>query len=290
MAKKDIARLTAAEHRELASWARRYGGAWKKMLRTSRESGRLEGPALSAFNKIGPSGLIAYRLTMAPTENPHRACACKVANPRGIPRDSDSLYRMERVSLDAGGYDRFGEYFGRGAPLYAVTSPDGDVFHVRGGSRAAAMANFREEYKYRHSGKHRTARFYGEGRKVANPSKKPRKSRASGVTVAARRVKRAAAKHGVKLSAKQIAEARRERVFSYGADPLETRAAKLARMRSYSPEFRAMLASRADYEGENFDPRRPDTSLVHSRFMGSPKLPIRNPSRRRKAPKRRTAR
>lgn len=101
-----------------------------------------------------------------------RNAAKRTPNPRGTPKDADSLYRMERVSLNAGGYDRFGQYFGRGAPLYAVTSPDGDVFHVRGGSRAAAMANFREEYKYRHNGAHRSARFFGEGRKTANPSKR----------------------------------------------------------------------------------------------------------------------
>lgn len=109
--------------------------------------------------------------------------------------------------------------------------------------------------------------------------KKSRKSRASGVTVAARRVKRSAAKRGVKLSAAQIAEARRERVFSYMADPLEVRASQLARQRSYSPEMRAMLASRPNYEGMNFDPRRFDASRTHDRFMAAPKLPLRNPSR-----------
>jgi hypothetical protein len=109
--------------------------------------------------------------------------------------------------------------------------------------------------------------------------KKPRKSRASGVTVAARRVKRSAAKHGVKLSAAQIAEARRERVFSYMADPLEVRASQLAHQRSYSPEMRAMLASRPNYEGTNFDPRRFDASRTHDRFMSQAKLPLRNPAK-----------
>jgi hypothetical protein len=116
--------------------------------------------------------------------------ARKVANPRGTPRDADSLYRMERVSLDRGGYDRFGQYFGRGAPLYAVTSPDGDVFHVRGSSRAAAMANFREEYKYRHGGQHRTARFFGEGRKTANPSKRRKAPKRKPAAKPRRRAKR----------------------------------------------------------------------------------------------------
>lgn len=109
--------------------------------------------------------------------------------------------------------------------------------------------------------------------------KKPRKSRASGVTVAARRVKRSAAKHGVKLSAAQIAEARRERVYAFRSDPLETRAENLARQRSYSPELRAMLASRPNYEGTNFDPRQFDASRTHDRFMSQAKLPLRNPSK-----------
>jgi hypothetical protein len=127
--------------------------------------------------------------------------------------------------------------------------------------------------------------------KQENPRKrKPRKSRASGVTVAARRVKRAAAKRGVKLSPAQIAAARRERVFSYMADPLEIRAQKLARMRAHSPELRAMKASRPDYEGVNFDPRRPDTSRTHERFMKAPKLPLRNPANKRAKPRKRSKR
>ena len=109
--------------------------------------------------------------------------------------------------------------------------------------------------------------------------KKTRKSRASGVTVAARRVKRSAAKHGVKLSTAQVAKARRERVYAFKADPLESRAESLAVRRSYSPELRAMLASRPNYEGVNFDPRRFDASRTHDRFMAAPKLPLRNPSR-----------
>lgn len=95
-------------------------------------------------------------------------------NPRGVPKDADSLYRIRREPLNAGGYTagRYGQYFGRGAPLFAVETPDGDVLHVRGADRQDAMRNFREEYKYHHGGKHRTARFFGEKRAVANPARK----------------------------------------------------------------------------------------------------------------------
>lgn len=65
--------MTDAEHREFASFARMYGAQWKKQIRQRRMDGRLSGPAATAFNKIGPSGLIAYRLTMAnKVENPSR--------------------------------------------------------------------------------------------------------------------------------------------------------------------------------------------------------------------------
>lgn len=75
MAKIDIARMTDAEHREFASFARMYGSQWKKQIRQRRMDGRLSGPAATAFNKIGPSGLIAYRLTMAnKIANPSASC------------------------------------------------------------------------------------------------------------------------------------------------------------------------------------------------------------------------
>lgn len=79
MAKQDIARMTDEEHRAFASLARMYGAQWKKQVRQRRMDGRLSGPAATAFNKIGPSGLIAYRLTMA---NPARKAGCQChANP-----------------------------------------------------------------------------------------------------------------------------------------------------------------------------------------------------------------
>jgi len=68
--------MTDAEHREFASFARMYGSQWKKQIRQRRMDGRLSGPAATAFNKIGPSGLIAYRLTMAnKVANPATACS-----------------------------------------------------------------------------------------------------------------------------------------------------------------------------------------------------------------------
>lgn len=67
--------MTDAEHREFASFARMYGSQWKKQIRQRRMDGRLSGPAATAFNKIGPSGLIAYRLTMAnKVANPSASC------------------------------------------------------------------------------------------------------------------------------------------------------------------------------------------------------------------------
>jgi hypothetical protein len=88
MAAKDIIRMTEAEHREFASFARMYGAQWKKQMRQRRMNGRLEGPALSAFNKIGPSGLIAYRLTMAnPMPRKRSSAAMRYENPSRRPVD-----------------------------------------------------------------------------------------------------------------------------------------------------------------------------------------------------------
>lgn len=205
MAKRDIARMTPAEHREFLSWARRYGSSWKKQIRQRRMDGRLEGPAATAFNKIGPSGLIAYRLTMANVENPGRKrprkaakkaparkrAAPKQRNPRGVPKDAADRWTIRSVRLNSGGYDRFGEYFGRGAPLfsyegqlpamkshlygeYGPSSVGRDVYgHVRASDRAAAIVKVKQKYP--------DAKFYGE-RKVANPAKK--RNRPWRVTVA----------------------------------------------------------------------------------------------------------
>lgn len=109
----------------------------------------------------------AWKAGEDPSE--YRATAPKRINPRGTPKDADSLYRMERVALDRGE-----SYYGQGPVLYVVTSPDGAQYNVRGVSRSAAMATFRKEAQYGRNGRaHRTARFFGESRrKVANPARK----------------------------------------------------------------------------------------------------------------------
>lgn len=109
----------------------------------------------------------AKRKAGSKTSARKRVPSKRVANPRGTPKDADSLYRIRLAPLNAGGYDRFGEYFGRGAPLYVVTTPDGDDLYVRSShGREAAMENFREAYKHHHGGKHRAARFFGERKAV----------------------------------------------------------------------------------------------------------------------------
>ena len=84
----------------------------------------------------------------------------RVANPRGVRKDADSLYRIRREPLNAGGYTagKFGQYFGRGEPLFAVETPDGNVLHVRAADRSEAMEKIRA--------KHPNARFFGERKAV----------------------------------------------------------------------------------------------------------------------------
>jgi hypothetical protein len=106
-----------------------------------------------------------------------RNAAKRLPNPRGVPKDADSLYRVRRERLDSGGSTRQGTYFGRDSSglLFIVTTPDGDEFPVRAMDRADAMANFRKEYR-RVGGlstPHGSARFFGEKR-VANPSNRKR--------------------------------------------------------------------------------------------------------------------
>lgn len=132
------------------------------------------GRTVSVRMKDGPSRVGAKRKAGRKTSARKRVPSKRVANPRGTPKDADSLYRIRREPLNAGGYTagRYGQYFGRGEPLFVVTTPDGDELHVRGADRQDAMRNFREQYKYHHGGVHRTARFFGEKRKVANPARK----------------------------------------------------------------------------------------------------------------------
>lgn len=60
---------------------------------------------------------------------------------------------IRHVVLNAGGYDRNGTYFGIGAPLYWVSSPNGEVdYMLRAGDRmwaCAAVANRYPEARMR---------------------------------------------------------------------------------------------------------------------------------------------
>lgn len=102
----------------------------------------------------------------------------KRANPDDI--DAKTKFTLRREPLNSGGYDRYGEYFGRGAPLFVyegeVPTSSRDVYgdthrsqrdvrgHVRAADRQEAMAKIRQKYPM--------ARFFGERRKVANPARK----------------------------------------------------------------------------------------------------------------------
>lgn len=104
--------------------------------------------------------------------------AKRVANPDDI--DARTKFTLRRETLNSGGYDRYGEYFGRGAPLFVyegeVPTSSRDVYgethrsqrdvrgHVRAADRQEAMAKIRQKYPM--------ARFFGEKRKVANPARK----------------------------------------------------------------------------------------------------------------------
>ena len=95
-----------------------------------------------------------------------------LANPKSSSAQPKVKFNLERVRLDQGGYDRFGMYFGRGAPLYHYmaevptdryfyvgpgpydygTEPGGDVKDVddylRAYSRDDAKDRIREQYPF----------------------------------------------------------------------------------------------------------------------------------------------
>lgn len=50
---------------------------------------------------------------------------------------------LQRVRIDAGGYDSGGAYWGLGAPLYVATDGDGIEVYVRGKTREDAKAAVR---------------------------------------------------------------------------------------------------------------------------------------------------
>jgi hypothetical protein len=85
-----------------------------------------------------------------------RNAAKRLPNPRGVPKDADSLWRIRREVLDSGGYTKgkYPQYFGRGEPLFAVESPEGNVTHIRAYDKEEAI----ERIKRRDPG----AKFLGD--------------------------------------------------------------------------------------------------------------------------------
>jgi len=128
--------------------------------------------------KDGPSRVGAKRKAGSKTSARKRVPSKRVANPDDI--DARTKFTLRREPLNSGGYDRYGEYFGRGAPLFVyegeVPTSSRDVYgdthrsqrdvrgHVRAADRQEAMAKIRQKYPM--------ARFFGESRKVANPARK----------------------------------------------------------------------------------------------------------------------
>lgn len=78
--------------------------------------------------------------------DPSRGAALGRPTIKGDPAYDGRLY-IRRVHLDSGGYDRNGTYFGHGAPLYWVSSPDSDIdFMERGFSRNHVAAKVASRY------------------------------------------------------------------------------------------------------------------------------------------------
>jgi len=131
------------------------------------------------FRRSGqPRRVGAKRKAGGKTSTRKRVPSKRVANPDDI--DAKTKFTLRREPLNSGGYDRYGEYFGRGAPLFVyegeVPTSSRDVYgdthrsqrdvrgHVRAADRQDAMAKIRQKYPM--------ARFFGEKRKVASPARK----------------------------------------------------------------------------------------------------------------------
>lgn len=56
------------------------------------------------------------------------------------PRRTESGITLERIALDAQGYDGNGAYWGAGAPVFLLTWPDGDTQAIRARTAAAARS------------------------------------------------------------------------------------------------------------------------------------------------------
>lgn len=72
----------------------------------------------------------------------------KYSHPGRHAYDYTGKIEIERVPLNRMGYTRSGKYFGTGAPLWNVYSPDGDYvdFHIRAVDKAAARAKVQNAY------------------------------------------------------------------------------------------------------------------------------------------------
>jgi len=62
--------------------------------------------------------------------------------------DTRPTVTIRRVKLDAGGYDKHGGYFGRGAPVYSVVTDDGETYHGDH-VRAVSYRDLADDYRSR---------------------------------------------------------------------------------------------------------------------------------------------
>jgi len=62
------------------------------------------------------------------------------------PRDTVGLFRLQRVYLNAGGYDNGGAYWGIGAPLYWYSDDGNLVGYLRARDRSDAKRQILETY------------------------------------------------------------------------------------------------------------------------------------------------
>lgn len=123
----------------------------------------------------------------------------------------------------------------------------------------------------------------------ATGPKKRRKSSPGSDTVRKRRILRAAAERGVKLSPAQVRAAMSARVGGHAGyfDPIRDRARRIDfNRRTHDPSRN--MDQYAFYEGVAFDPRRQGQTHAHESFMRAPKLPVRNPARKKRATKARS--
>ena len=83
--------------------------------------------------------------------NPTPTVSCKYGAPMGRMDGHPAAFQdekcyLQRIPINSGGYDRGGAYWGLGAPLYALGTPDGEWTYFRAHSREDAKAIAREEF------------------------------------------------------------------------------------------------------------------------------------------------